>query len=762
MGRAQSRGDPPRRPTAAERERLGREVAAVGAASGLAAVGITGAEAFVATRADLETRRREGLHGGMQFTYRNPARSTDPHRALPGARSLVVGAWGYRRRDDDRTRRSPHGHGRPLRPLRPLRATARRPGPDRRPPGGRGLAGPGGGGRQRPGRPGGRPAGRPGLVRPQHAAAAARLRVLVRARLRGHRRPARPHAADRSLGAGRGVRHLPPLHRRPARPGPSSPTASSTPDAAWRGWSRRPAPSRSSSARRSATASTGATTASQVCPVNRTGDRRHPPASARGGSTAGSRPPRPAGRVRRRPPAVPTAGGTSPERDPRHLRRNALVALGNVGDGSDPATAATARTLRRWRRRPAGRARPMGRRTPRARPTPAGPDVGAAPMTHLLVTNDFPPKVGGIQAYLWELWRRLDPSLVRGADGLVPPRRPALRRRAGRTGHPHRAGAVPGPGPDAGPGPPDPRTRPSGSAPTWWCSTPPSRSGCSAPGSACPTPSSCTVPRWPSPAGSRSAGRCSPTWCAAPPWSSRPAATRRPRPVGRCGAGACPRWSRSRPGVDLERFTPLDDGGAGPGPGRPGPPADRSPGGERQPAGAPQGDGRAHRRRRQSLADRFPDLTVAIAGRGRDAERLAGRVAEIGRPGAPARRGVRRGPAPPGRGGRRVRHAVPQPVAGPRAGGVRHRLPGGGGGRRGPGGRRLGRGGRGGRGRGHRRAGAAPHRGRPMSPGPSAACWPTPRLRAAMGQAARRRAEASFDYDLLAPRLARSLGDGGG
>ncbi|MEM9034443.1 MAG: glycosyltransferase family 4 protein [Actinomycetota bacterium] len=26
---------------------------------------------------------------------------------------------------------------------------------------------------------------------------------------------------------------------------------------------------------------------------------------------------------------------------------------------------------------------------------------------HLLVTNDFPPKIGGIQAYLWELWRRL-------------------------------------------------------------------------------------------------------------------------------------------------------------------------------------------------------------------------------------------------------------------------------------------------------------------------------------------------------------------
>ena len=42
---------------------------------------------------------------------------------------------------------------------------------------------------------------------------------------------------------------------------------------------------------------------------------------------------------------------------------------------------------------------------------------------HLLVTNDFPPKIGGIQSYLWELWRRLPPEDVtvltspyRGAD----------------------------------------------------------------------------------------------------------------------------------------------------------------------------------------------------------------------------------------------------------------------------------------------------------------------------------------------------------
>lgn len=31
---------------------------------------------------------------------------------------------------------------------------------------------------------------------------------------------------------------------------------------------------------------------------------------------------------------------------------------------------------------------------------------------HLLVTNDFPPKIGGIQSYLWELWRRLPPGQV--------------------------------------------------------------------------------------------------------------------------------------------------------------------------------------------------------------------------------------------------------------------------------------------------------------------------------------------------------------
>ncbi|MCU1361816.1 MAG: glycosyltransferase [Ilumatobacteraceae bacterium] len=44
-------------------------------------------------------------------------------------------------------------------------------------------------------------------------------------------------------------------------------------------------------------------------------------------------------------------------------------------------------------------------------------------MKHLLVTNDFPPKIGGIQSLLWEWWRRLPPesfavltSPYKGAD----------------------------------------------------------------------------------------------------------------------------------------------------------------------------------------------------------------------------------------------------------------------------------------------------------------------------------------------------------
>ena len=62
-------------------------------------MGVCRAEPFRDTTRDLRQRRREGLHGGMQFTYRNPERSTDPSRALAGAASMVVGALDFWRGD---------------------------------------------------------------------------------------------------------------------------------------------------------------------------------------------------------------------------------------------------------------------------------------------------------------------------------------------------------------------------------------------------------------------------------------------------------------------------------------------------------------------------------------------------------------------------------------------------------------------------------------------------------------------------------------
>ena len=89
-------------------------------------------------------------------------------------------------------------------------------------------------------------------------------------------------------------------------------------------------------------------------------------------------------------------------RDPRWLRRNALVILGNTADPHDRRVLATLERYRdggddllaehaRWAACAAG----------------VGPSGGGPGVKHLLVTNDFPPKIGGIQSLLWEWWRRL-------------------------------------------------------------------------------------------------------------------------------------------------------------------------------------------------------------------------------------------------------------------------------------------------------------------------------------------------------------------
>ena len=73
------------------------EICEVGRAAGLDRVGVASAEPFVDARVVLDQRKAAGLAGSMQFTYRNPGRSTDPDRALAGVAALVVGARRYDR-----------------------------------------------------------------------------------------------------------------------------------------------------------------------------------------------------------------------------------------------------------------------------------------------------------------------------------------------------------------------------------------------------------------------------------------------------------------------------------------------------------------------------------------------------------------------------------------------------------------------------------------------------------------------------------------
>ncbi len=61
----------------------------------LAGLGVCTVEPFVDTRSHLEGAVASGRSAGLTFTYTNPARATDVTRSFPWARRLVVGAHAY-------------------------------------------------------------------------------------------------------------------------------------------------------------------------------------------------------------------------------------------------------------------------------------------------------------------------------------------------------------------------------------------------------------------------------------------------------------------------------------------------------------------------------------------------------------------------------------------------------------------------------------------------------------------------------------------
>jgi epoxyqueuosine reductase len=82
------------------------------AAAGIGHVGVASADVLVKARQAIEHRIGADLHDGMGFTFRNPDRSTDPMRAVPGARSVIVAARSYLTTDDpDRPTGGPGGGG---------------------------------------------------------------------------------------------------------------------------------------------------------------------------------------------------------------------------------------------------------------------------------------------------------------------------------------------------------------------------------------------------------------------------------------------------------------------------------------------------------------------------------------------------------------------------------------------------------------------------------------------------------------------------
>jgi epoxyqueuosine reductase len=83
-------------PLASARPITSELIGEIGRGAGLDAVGVAPAAVFERARRVLHERKAAGLHNGMEFTYRNPDRSTEPGRAVLDAQAVVVGALSYR------------------------------------------------------------------------------------------------------------------------------------------------------------------------------------------------------------------------------------------------------------------------------------------------------------------------------------------------------------------------------------------------------------------------------------------------------------------------------------------------------------------------------------------------------------------------------------------------------------------------------------------------------------------------------------------
>lgn len=71
------------------------ELTAIAAEHGISHTGVAPASVMESARVEIHRRRDLGLHDGMQFTFKNPERSTDPGRAVRDARAVFVAARPY-------------------------------------------------------------------------------------------------------------------------------------------------------------------------------------------------------------------------------------------------------------------------------------------------------------------------------------------------------------------------------------------------------------------------------------------------------------------------------------------------------------------------------------------------------------------------------------------------------------------------------------------------------------------------------------------